>query len=156
MASFYGVRSGKANSSAQLAVDYWDGEAPMKNTQPKKGKRKAVEPAVGIFFLVGSKLFFERTPLVEAGVYANCKIHEGDHVQYWDNLLRDRVVPESEYDEHPRGRVVFNTKTGQFVVYADSCILRKAGLIAKVKRELQLPRRTKTATDSHYRCPKRC
>jgi hypothetical protein len=129
-------------------------ESSMKKTPHKKTKSGAVEPEVGIFFLVGSKLFVERTSLLEAGTYADCKIHEGDHVQYWEKLLRAGAVPESEYDEHPRGRVVFNVKTGQFVVYTDKCILGRKAIVATIKCELHLPKDTKTAPDSHYRCPK--
>lgn len=48
---------------------------------------------MGIFFLVGAKVFVERTSLVEAGTYADCNMHEGDHVQYWDKLVRDELFP---------------------------------------------------------------
>jgi hypothetical protein len=126
----------------------------MKKTPHKKTKSGAAKPEVGIFFLVGSELLVERTALVEAGTYADCKIHEGDHINYWEKLLRARAVPESEYDEHPRGRVVFNIRTGQFMVYADKCILGRKALVATIKSELQLPKDTKTAPDSHYRCPR--
>jgi hypothetical protein len=126
----------------------------MKKTQHKKTKSGAAEPEVGIFFLVGGKLFVERTPLVEAGTYADCKIHEGDHIQYWEKLLRSGAVPESEYEEYPRGRVAFNIKTEQFMIYADKCILGRKSIVATIKRELHLPKGTKTVPDSHYRCPK--
>jgi hypothetical protein len=128
-------------------------ESSMKKRQHKKNKRGAAEPEVGIFFLVGSKLLVERTSLAEAGTYADCMIHEGDHIHFWEKLLRAGAVPESEYDEHPRGRVVFNLKTEQFLIYADKCILSKKALVAKIKHELHLPKETKTSTDSHYRCP---
>ncbi len=112
------------------------------------------EPYVGIFFLVGGKLVFEATRFSEAGTYAHCKIHEGDHVHYWDKLLRDGAVLNSEYDEYPRGRVVFDTKIAQFTIYADRCILANKRLVAKITRELNLPMNTKIETDPHYRCPK--
>lgn len=132
----------------------------MKNKQPRKsingrrGRRVEGKPHVGIFFLVGGKLFVERTPLVEAGTYADCKMHEGDHVQYWDKLLRTGAVPESEYEEHPRGRAVFNFKTEQFMIYADKCILGRKALVARIKSALRLPIVAKTAPDPHYRCPR--
>ena len=126
----------------------------MKKTQHKKTMGGAAEPEVGIFFLFGIKLFVERTSLLEAGTYADCKIHEGDHIQYWEKLLRAGAVPESEYDEYPRGRVVSNTKTEQFMIYADKCILGRKATVATIKCELHLPKGTKTAPDSHYRCPR--
>jgi hypothetical protein len=122
--------------------------------QGRKGELDGGTPEVGVFFLVGTELFVEGTSLAEAGTYANCKMHEGDHIQYWDKLLLAGAVPESEYDEHPRGRVVFNFKTEQFTIYADRCILGRKALVAAIKSALRLPNAAKTAPDSHYRCPK--
>ena len=38
---------------------------------------------------------------------------------------RGEVPRGTEYEEHPRGRVNFNTKAQRFTLYSDACILRK-------------------------------
>jgi hypothetical protein len=57
-----------------------------------------------------------------------------------------------EYEEPPRGRVMYNTKTRQFTLIADRFILKRKDLVAEIKKELGLPRNTKVGGDGHYRC----
>ena len=48
------------------------------------------------------------------------------HADYWQQLRRSGAVPgEVEYDEPPRGRVVYDTIGRKYLLYADSCILSK-------------------------------
>lgn len=61
-------------------------------------------------------------------------------------------VPEGEYEEHPRGRVGYNSRTGEYHLLADACILRKKSLVKTIMRKMSLPANTKIETDSHYRC----
>jgi len=108
---------------------------------------------VGIFWLVGTRLVIDAAPLSEAGNYGDFKIYEGDHVTLWDELERRGEVPRnSAYEEHPRGRVNFNTKTQRFTLFADPCILRKKGVVKKLLRLMCLPDDTPLSTDAHYRC----
>jgi hypothetical protein len=101
-------------------------------------------PQVGIFWLVGTRLIIDTAPLSEAGNYGDFKIYEGDHVTLWDELERRGEVPRgSAYEEHPRGRVNFNTRTKQFTLFLDRCILL---------RLMCLPDDTPLSTDGHYRC----
>ena len=110
-------------------------------------------PAVGIFWLVNGRLVIDCTPVAQAESYGDCKTHERSHSDYWDQLVRTGAVPDSEYEEHPRGRVVYDTKRNQFTIYADRCILGKKAVVQRIIREMRLPgRQTVTATDSHYRC----
>jgi len=105
--------------------------------QPNTGQP---EPLVGIFWLVGKRLIMDTMPLSEAGNYGDFKIYEGDHVTLWDELERRGEVPSgSAYEEHPRGRVNFNTKTQQFTLFLDRCILRKKGVVKKLLRLLIRP-----------------
>jgi hypothetical protein len=118
--------------------------------QPNTGQP---EPLVGIFWLVGKRLIMDTMPLSEAGNYGDFKIYEGDHVTLWDELERRGEVPSgSAYEEHPRGRVNFNTKTQQFTLFLDRCILRKKGVVKKLLRLMCLPDDTPLSTDGHYRC----
>lgn len=119
----------------------------------RTGQRKATR--VGIFFLVSEKLLFETTPMMQGEEYGSCRTHSRGHPEFWDELVRAGTVPDSEYDEYPRGRVVFDSGIQQYTIYADRCILKDKSLITRILREMQLPKNhAVTATDSHYRCPR--
>jgi len=110
-------------------------------------------PKVGIVYLVGDKLWLDATPLTEAGHFGDFAIHERDHYQYWAQLVRGGAVPDAQYEEYPRGRVAYNTKTAKFLLLADRCILGRKSLVSKIFSRLHLPpKETETGTDSHYRC----
>lgn len=110
-------------------------------------------PKVGIVYLVGGKLWIDATPLAEAGHLGDFAIHEHDHISYWAELVKSGSVPNSEYEEYPRGRVAFDTKTGEFTLLADRCILGKKSLVRTILKRLNLPvRGTRVDTDTHYRC----
>ena len=105
-------------------------------------------------FFFDRKLWIESTPLEEAGNYGELKIHDGDHVHYWDRLILEGMVPRSpDYEDIPRGRVSFNTSTGRYLLLLDRCILRQKNIVALIKQQLRLTREgIDTDTDSHYRC----
>ena len=124
----------------------------MSNKQSKPLATKS-EPQVGIFWLVGEKLLFDTTPLSRSVEYGDFKIHSGDHVVVWERFrLAGTVPPEMEYEEAPRGRVMFDVKTHKFSLLADRCILRQKAILAKIKKEMHLPKNTSEGGDSHYRC----
>jgi hypothetical protein len=111
------------------------------------------EPRVGIFWLVDERLILDTTALSAAGKYDDSKIHEGDHVTFWEEMERRGEVPrDTDYGEHPRGRANYNTKTQRFTLYADVCILRKKSMVKKLLRMMHLPEDTALSTDTHYRC----
>lgn len=113
------------------------------------------EPHVGIFWLVHGRLVIDATLLSAAEDYGDFKIHPRDHYSVWEAFkLSGTVLPEVPYEEFPRGRVMFNEKTGQFNLLADRCILRRRQIVVKIKKALHLPRDTSARTDSHYRCLK--
>jgi hypothetical protein len=105
-------------------------------------------------FLVSNKLLIDRTPVSEGEIYGDFRIHERGHDMYWEALKKTGVVPQdSEYDDYPRGRVGYNTKTGQYSLFLDRCILKNKSVVNKIMSELKLPTKgTEMDTDSHYRC----
>ena len=108
------------------------------------------EPLVGIFWLVGKHLVMDTTPLSEAGKYGDFKIHDGDHVSHWEVMEKRGEVPrDSDYEEHPRGRSNFNTKTQRFTLFADACILRKKNVVAKLMSVMHLPDDTALSYDNN-------
>jgi len=81
---------------------------------------------VGIIFLVGKTLLIDRTPLSEGEIYGDFRIHERGHDVYWETLKKNGAVPQdSEYDDYPRGRIAYNTKTEKYSLFLDRCILKK-------------------------------
>jgi hypothetical protein len=114
---------------------------------------KPAAPQIGIIYLVGGKLLIDSTPLTNAGRYGDSATHERGHIVYWDELVKVGMVPNTEYEEFPRGRVSYNMTTRQFTLLADRCILRKKNIVRKILSRMNLPvRGTKVNTDSHYRC----
>jgi hypothetical protein len=119
-------------------------------------KHKPRTPQVGIIFWFDQKLWIESTPVEKAGNYGQCKIHDGNHVNYWERLISERMVPEHvEYQDVPRGRVIFSPASERYLLLLDRCILRRKKIVAAIKRQMGLPSKgTDTDTDPHYRCAK--
>ncbi len=83
--------------------------------------------------------------------------HDKGHDAYWEELQVGGSVPRDvEYDECPRGRVCYDTKTKTFHLYLDRCILKRKEMVERIIRTMNLPPEilTETRLDSHYRCPK--
>jgi hypothetical protein len=120
----------------------------------KKKHKPRTAPQVGIIFFFDGKLWIESTPVEKAGNYGECKIHDGNHVDFWERLISEGLVPQDdEYQNIPRGRVVFNQSSGRYQLLLDRCILRRKKIVAAIKRQMGLPlKRTDISTDSHYRC----
>jgi len=116
-------------------------------------KRKLPAPRLGIFWLVRDNLLFDTTSLSEAERYGDHLTHPRSHIKVWKQLQQLGTAPrESEYEEYPRGRVMFHPSAGVYTILADRCVLDRKDLIARIKEELHLPKSTKTVPDSHYRC----
>lgn len=126
-----------------------------KNEKFRKAK-KAGGPEVGIFWLLpNGKVWMDATPVTLAASYGDLKIHEGTHTSYWESLQRNGIAPaDVDYDEYPRGRVAYNSKTRTFHLFADQHILKDKAAVSKIMNEFRLPSTTKKDTDPHYRCPK--
>jgi hypothetical protein len=121
----------------------------------KKKQQKRTVPQVGILFFFHDKLWIESTPLEKAGNYGSeFRIHDGDHIVYWDGLIREGLVTRhEEYQNIPRGRVVFNAATRRYRLMLDRCIPRQKNIVAMIKQQMGLPQNeTDTVTDPHYRC----
>jgi hypothetical protein len=118
-----------------------------------KARKYKAPPQVGIIYFVKGKLFIDSTPLALAGRYGDSMIHERDHISYWAELVESGRVPNAEYEECPRGRVAYDTTSGQFRLLADKCILSRKAIVRKILSAMNLPvETTKIDTDSHYRC----
>jgi hypothetical protein len=115
---------------------------------------------VGIFWMIHEVVIGVSCPLAEAFLYGDCLTYEGGHGEQWDfwqtkdaAWLKANNFPidilTSEYDDHPRGRVVKVPDT--FVIYADRRLIRPRTIEAICER-FQLPAtNVQVKTDAHYR-----
>jgi hypothetical protein len=120
-------------------------------------------PHVGIFWLVQSpgdevRLLTAGCPLDQAEPYGDCLTFSPGHYETWAHWRRDRsaepalraIVRSYEYEDWPRGRIVFDRARDLFVLYADRKLLTTA-MIARLKTQFHLPaERTEVQSDLHY------
>ena len=97
-----------------------------------------------------------RCALAEAEEYGDFLTCPHGHYEVWEGWRArcpaDRiasVVRDAEYEEWPRGRVVFNSLKGQFIVYADKQIPH--GELQRVLEYFGIPAgRADFMADEHY------
>jgi len=125
-----------------------------KRSQGSPRKQSAApEPRLGIFWLVNGKLLIDSAALSECEQYGDHLNYPGSHIRLWERWQQVGKAPaESEYEEFARGRIMRDTKTKKFSLFADKCILTRKDLIAAIKKKLGLPKETSVGTDPHYRC----
>ena len=119
----------------------------------RKNPRQVPEPRLGIFWLVGGKLIMESAPISAAEPYGGQLTHPRSHSEVWQQYQRAGTVPaDMKYDQPPRGRVMFDTRSQRFTLLADRCILQNKNILRRIMLELKLPENTETDTDNRYRC----
>lgn len=124
-------------------------------------------PFVGIFWLAPGddgrpQLVLQRTPLNEGEQYGDCVGHSTGHYEAWTSWqrlgaagLRRLDLPQSiltsEYETHPRGRIVYSTPEQAFWVYADRR-LQSARTVRLIRSSFGLDdHHTCVRSDAHYR-----
>jgi len=134
----------------------------MPDVDPMATARIVAVPSVGIFWRVAGVLVIGHSTLDDAETYGDCLTHAAGHYerwQEWQALGSARLVakgyPErivlTEYDNWPRGRIVYETQTRRFVIYADRR-LQASGTIDAIKAAFGLGAATVIVkSDLHYR-----
>ena len=112
------------------------------------------EPHVGIFWFFNCRLLTDCTPLSGAEAYGDCQAHPRGHLDVWTEMQSRGLVPlDVEYEDPPRGRIMFDKRRDRFLLLADPCILRRRSLVKQIVSRLHLPpERTEMDRDAHYRC----
>lgn len=122
--------------------------------------------SVGIFWGIpepgGSwTILVDATSLAEAEPYGDFLTHPQGHYEVWTQWQKARTAPVAsrfvsqaianhEYEFFPRGRIVYNTGTGSFILYADRR-LQPGATIAGIANEFGLAAGTFTVrSDEHY------
>jgi hypothetical protein len=112
---------------------------------------------VGIFWLFNGELIFDTSQLSDKEDDGEFIDHPTGHTDHWDELQRRGVVPcDIDYEEPPRGRVLFKKKGGRFALYADRCILDRKSVVKQIMKAMRLPAGlTDVGSDGnfgHYKC----
>lgn len=115
------------------------------------------QPTVGIFWLFNGQLIFDTTQLTNGEDDGEFIDHPTGHSDYWEELQERGAVPRDiEYEEPPRGRVLFKKKSGRFALYADRCILKRKSTVKQIMTAMRLPAsQTDVGSDGpygHYKC----
>lgn len=124
---------------------------------------------LGIFWLIphpqsGIAVISNQISLDQAEEYADCLTSPVAHMDAWESTKRGKpilvpldasaraIIAAAEYEEWPRGRIVFDRSVNKFIAYADRQIIPYAALIRGC---FSVPDTTIFRTDSHYCTTKR-
>ncbi|UDL93589.1 hypothetical protein LGH83_13525 [Lichenihabitans sp. PAMC28606] len=108
------------------------------------------------------QLVIDGTSLVEAEPYGDFLTHARGHYEVWEGWrqlgpagLIGRGLPPAiawhEYEHFPRGRVVFNTRSRRFTLYADSKLQGRDTRLEVLGMFGLDPLFCDVHSDSHYR-----
>jgi hypothetical protein len=125
---------------------------------------------VGIFWAVqeqgsAAMLLEHRCSLEEAEPYGSMLTCPHGHYEVWEEWRKSSeagqpgvasAIAVSEYEEWPRGRIVYDREGERFILYADAQILREPTLIAAIQEKFGLLfDRIDAKPDNHYRSTRR-
>ena len=118
---------------------------------------------IGIFWLIPVmgevRLLAHTLALDKAETYGDCLTCPLSHIDAWEGTKRGvkllspldsqsrAVIATSEYEEWPRGRVVFEIVAQHHIAYADPQAFAYA---EKIREMFQLPENTLFKTDLHW------
>jgi hypothetical protein len=126
----------------------------------------AQDPSVGIFWVVETgpgevRLLTAGCSLEAAEPYGEFLTFAGGHHTIWASWRKIKdpnealraLVRTFEYEEWPRGRIVFDQKKKLFTLYADRKLMPPE-TIAQIQGRFALPPdKTRVETDFHYQSP---
>jgi hypothetical protein len=104
----------------------------------------------------------DATSLAEAEPYGDFLTHPSGHYEVWSRWQERRAAPSAvqsifqeiagrEYEDFPRGRIVYQIKTDRFILYADRR-LQQEHTIANIAEKFGLaPGTFVVRSDAHYR-----
>ncbi len=108
---------------------------------------------VGIWWFYNGDLIKSSIPLTEGVEYGDFINGLTDHYPFLERvrMYYNRVLSGYEYEEIPRGRVVYNKTTETFVVYTSARLIKDKNLRSLVLRKFKLPATaTQFIQDAHY------
>jgi hypothetical protein len=93
-----------------------------------------------------ARLLTAGCPLDQAEPYGDCLTYGPGHYETWTQWRRDGTVDPAlrtiirsyDYEDWPRGRIVFDRSRNRFIIYADRKLLTPA-MIARIETQFHLP-----------------
>jgi len=112
-------------------------------------------PEVGIWWLWRGRLLKSSVPYPEGTRYDRHVNGTEDHYSFWPRLQAVHTELRGlEYEEVPRGRVIYDTAARRTYCYTRRALTRDAGLRQLVIEGFNCdPRRTVFRQDDHYEDP---
>lgn len=109
-------------------------------------------PEVGIFFVLNGVVMQSSLPYTEGVVYDKFITGPADHYSFWEQAQKWNLHLQSlDYEEVPRGRVVYDSVSKTFVVYASKAFVNDPKLRSLILSEFSLRSAvTKFKSDEHY------
>jgi len=81
---------------------------------------------IGVFWIFKNKVFFETQKLEDIESINGFKDSDLSHYQVWDKIKnKHSKFYLYEYEEIPRGRVVYDTEKNQFIIYCNENTLQE-------------------------------
>jgi hypothetical protein len=116
------------------------------------GPQETQQGHVGIFWIYKKEVLADSVPWPEGESYGDHVNGLSDHYTYWPTLQRQQSeLRRYEYEQVPRGRVVYNTKTATFTVLGSERFIRDEAQRAMVLEAFHLPPdQTRFKADEHY------
>lgn len=117
--------------------------------------KESLSPKIGLFYVINGIVYgdmndvrdIEPSPL-------GLKDSNNTHYGYWKFHMKS-YYPEYrrlDYDYFPRGRIIYNPKSDEYVVYMDKCLDNEKSKDLIID-EFNLPRdKTRFDSDEHYQC----
>jgi hypothetical protein len=136
------------------------------STPDKPARARQSRPQVGFFWFIGRpgdrRLVAESLHLDRAEHYGEHLTHPGGHSDHWTMLatrgrrwLQANGYPDEiavyDYEDFPRGRVVYNLTDDRFVLYVDPRLRRPASIARLVERFGLSGKTVIVQLDAHYR-----
>lgn len=109
----------------------------------------------GIFWFVRGEMIADRYDYaLEEKKQSDFIDYPYSHFNMWDKLSKNRF-PYADFATYPRGRLLFDVKRGQYLLYLDRCITDE-----ETKKLIQFYGLEKDSyilsRDEHYSCDKCC
>ena len=106
------------------------------------------KPKIGIFWLLeNGRLIVDAAPYDRPDKVSGNYAGYSDHYHFWETKIRPDL--DREYTDNPRGRVVYNLKTGKAKIMAGKKLLADKKLIAKIVKAFDLKDYI-LRSDEHY------
>ncbi|MGO9569298.1 MAG: hypothetical protein ACLP5H_17315 [Desulfomonilaceae bacterium] len=143
-----------------IEIRFIEGVALLPDTPPLDDSVNALEPQVGIFFLVEGELIVQSVPFSKGEEDVDFVNDARGHEKSWTLIAHEperkerKPFSNSSYDYHPRGRCLYSKKASRFLLYLDPCMLHTPLMLEEIMCRLQIPaEKTEVLSDDlHYRC----